>query len=108
MGSPAASSPFKRLPKSSRPRITRYRGCATNTSSPPRTIVRVKAALARRPDTRVLTVAYRDAVADPLAAAKKLNEFLGGGLDLDRMVRSVDSRLHRNRNPAGIAPVQGG
>jgi len=70
--------------------------------------VRVKAALARRPDTRVLTVAYRDAVADPLAAAKKLNEFLGGGLDLDRMVRSVDSRLHRNRNPAGIAPVQGG
>jgi hypothetical protein len=69
-----------------------------------RTIVRVKAALARRPETSVLTVAYRDAVADPLAVAKKVNEFLGGGLDLDAMARSVDSRLHRNRNLATPGP----
>jgi predicted AlkP superfamily phosphohydrolase/phosphomutase/tetratricopeptide (TPR) repeat protein len=62
-----------------------------------RTMVRVKAMLARRPDTQVLSVGYRDAVADAAAVSEKVNAFLGGGLDAGKMTASVDPTLHRNR-----------
>ena len=62
-----------------------------------RTTVRVKAMLARRPGTQVLSVGYRDAVADAAAVAEKLNVFLDGGLDIEKMAASVDPSLHRNR-----------
>jgi len=62
-----------------------------------RTTVRVKAMLARRPGTRVLSVGYRDAIFDAAAVAAKVNEFLGGGLDVGKMAASVDPSLHRNR-----------
>ncbi len=62
-----------------------------------RTTVRVKAMLARRPGTQVLSVGYRDAVADAAAVAEKVNQFLGGGLDVEKMAASVDPSLHRNR-----------
>ena len=62
-----------------------------------RTVVRVKAALARRPGTQVLSVGYREAVNDARAVAEKVSAFLGGGLDVGKMAASVDPGLHRNR-----------
>ena len=62
-----------------------------------RTMVRVRAALARRPGTCVLSVRYRDAIADPQAVADKVSDFLGGGRDVNRMASSVDPALHRNQ-----------
>jgi predicted AlkP superfamily phosphohydrolase/phosphomutase/tetratricopeptide (TPR) repeat protein len=62
-----------------------------------RTVVRVKAALARRPGTRVLSVGYREAVSDARGVAERVSAFLGGGLDVEKMAASVDPGLHRNR-----------
>lgn len=62
-----------------------------------RTTVRVKAALARRPATQTLNVGYRDAIRNARAVAEKVNEFLGGCLDVEKMAASVDPGLHRNR-----------
>ena len=62
-----------------------------------RTMARVKAMLARRPGTQLLVVEHGEAIADPLSAAGKVNEFLGGGLDVAKMAAAVDPVLHRNR-----------
>jgi tetratricopeptide (TPR) repeat protein len=62
-----------------------------------RTVVRVKAALARRPGTQVLSVGYRAAVSDARAVAERVNAFLGGGFDVAKMAASVDPGLHRNK-----------
>ena len=44
-----------------------------------------------------LPVRYDEAIRDPRAFAQRLNSFLGGQLNVDRMVEVVDSRLYRNR-----------
>jgi predicted AlkP superfamily phosphohydrolase/phosphomutase/tetratricopeptide (TPR) repeat protein len=62
-----------------------------------RTLNRVKAMLARRPNTRTLMLDYRMAVSNPCATAEQVNHFLGGGLDETAMVSAVDPGLHRNR-----------
>jgi hypothetical protein len=40
---------------------------------------------------------HSEAIADPLGAAGRVNEFLGGGLDVAKMAAAVDPALHRNR-----------
>lgn len=45
----------------------------------------------------VLYVAYHDVVADPNAQAVRINEFLGGQLDVDSMAAVSDSMLYRQR-----------
>jgi hypothetical protein len=62
-----------------------------------RTLSRLKAMLARRPATQLLVIDHAAAIADPLAAAEKLNNFLGGSLDPARMAAAIDPVLHRNR-----------
>ena len=37
------------------------------------------------------------AISDALAAAERINTFLGGGLDLARMATAVEPALHRMR-----------
>jgi hypothetical protein len=44
-----------------------------------------------------LMVSYRDALDDPLDQAKKINHFLGGGYDSEKMAAAVDPQLYRNR-----------
>ena len=44
-----------------------------------------------------IEINYADVVADPLRGARRLNDFLGGWLDVERMVAAVDPRLYRNR-----------
>ena len=45
----------------------------------------------------VLYLDFADVVADPETAANRINEFLGGGLDVEAMAMQVDPNLYRNR-----------
>ncbi len=50
----------------------------------------------------VLYLDYRAVVADPRAAAERMNAFLGDRLDLGKMIGAVDESLYRNRRqPSG-------
>ena len=62
-----------------------------------KTLARVKAMLARRPQTALLIMDHAFAIANPTAAAAQINEFLGGTLDTAKMAAAVDPKLHRNR-----------
>ncbi len=44
-----------------------------------------------------LPVRYDEAIREPRAFAERLNGFLGGHLNVDRMVAVVDNKLYRNR-----------
>lgn len=62
-----------------------------------RTMARIKTMLAKRPATEVLTLEYAKAVADPAGTVARVNEFLGGGFDVEEMAAVIDPALHRNR-----------
>lgn len=49
-----------------------------------------------RPNLHILDISYNDAVANPEAVAKTVNDFIGG-LDTNAMSQIVDSSLYRNR-----------
>jgi hypothetical protein len=57
----------------------------------------VKRWLARNPNAWVLYLQHREVLHDPRAAAVAINEFLGGRLDVEAMVRAVDPALYRQR-----------
>jgi hypothetical protein len=62
-----------------------------------RELARAEAWLRSRPHIPVLELFYPDVVADPPAAARALDTFLGGDLDTDAMARTVAPHLHRQR-----------
>lgn len=53
-----------------------------------------------QPQFEVLELQYKDVIDNPTAQAEKINEFLGGKLDVAAMTRAVDRGLYRNRAPA--------
>ncbi len=50
-----------------------------------------------RPTMSMLAIDYREMVEDPMTQAQKINTFLGGRLDVSKMVAVVDHNLYRNR-----------
>jgi len=58
---------------------------------------RVKASLAVRPATQLLVIRHADAMRDPRGTAQRLNQFLDGGLDTEKMAAAIDRALYRNR-----------
>jgi hypothetical protein len=50
-----------------------------------------------RPNFEALYVDYSKVVADPAQEAKRIADFVGGGLDAERMAAAVDGSLYRNR-----------
>ncbi|MDX1503060.1 MAG: sulfotransferase family protein [Thermoanaerobaculia bacterium] len=58
---------------------------------------RARYLLKRAPHFDLLELDYAQVVGDPVTAARQLDEFLGGGLDVDRMAAVVDPALYRNR-----------
>ncbi|MCX8044169.1 MAG: sulfotransferase [Desulfobacterota bacterium] len=46
---------------------------------------------------RMLPVQYAAMITDPLKTAEKINQFLGGGLDVQAMAAAVDPTLYRNK-----------
>lgn len=57
----------------------------------------VEAWLAKQPNMGVMYVSYNEMLTDPTTQAEAVNDFLGGGLDLEKMVGVVDPKLYRNR-----------
>lgn len=64
-------------------------------------LLQVEQWLASQANVSVLYVHYTDLVTAPEAQAKKLNDFLGLGLDVAKMAEVVDPHLYRNREKAG-------
>jgi hypothetical protein len=60
-------------------------------------LAQVERFMAARSCFRVLPVQYREAVADPAAAAARVAELVGRPLDHAAMVEAVDGSLYRNR-----------
>lgn len=56
------------------------------------------------PHLERLELRYAEVVADPRRAAERMNAFLGGRLDVDKMVEAVDPQLYRNRAEKLAAP----
>ncbi|MDX2438695.1 MAG: sulfotransferase domain-containing protein [Acidobacteriota bacterium] len=50
-----------------------------------------------RSNFETLYVNYADVVSDPLNQARLMAEFVGGGLDVEKMAAAVDGSLYRNR-----------
>ena len=60
-----------------------------------------------RPYFEALYLDYANVVAEPVQAARRVADFVGGGLDPERMVAAVDGSLYRNRRTAdGAVAVQ--
>jgi hypothetical protein len=57
--------------------------------------------IAGQPNVECLYVSYNEALARPREHASRVNEFLGGALDVEAMIAVVDHALHRQRNPRG-------
>jgi Sulfotransferase domain len=58
---------------------------------------RARYALKKRPWFESIELHYSEVVADPEAQARRVNEFLGGSLDVVKMAEAVDPNLYRNR-----------
>lgn len=57
----------------------------------------VNAWIAKQPNVEVLYVNYNTMIADPLDSLGKVNEFLGGGMDVNVMAGVVNRELYRER-----------
>jgi hypothetical protein len=60
-------------------------------------IVRTRLLCRKRRNFALIEVQYRATVEDPARTARRVNEFLGGGLDEAAMGRAVDESLYRTR-----------
>lgn len=60
-------------------------------------MIDTKVFLRRKPNYELLEMHYHEVVANPIDSAKKVNEFLGGGLSVHSMATVVDPSLYRNR-----------
>ena len=62
-----------------------------------RHVVRVEAWIAQQPNVDVVYVEYGKILSEPLREAERVNEFLDGTFDVDRMAEVVDPSLYRQR-----------
>lgn len=53
--------------------------------------------IAAQKNFSILPVDYKDMIASPKSQCEKINNFLGGVLDIDASVEAVDPSLYRNR-----------
>ena len=62
-----------------------------------RHLLQVKMLVSRNPNFEMLEVDHREAIQDARAVAEKVNAFLGGRYDVEKMAAAVDRSLYRNR-----------
>ena len=65
-------------------------------------VSQVEGWLREQPNMQVLYVHYGDILADPENEARRINDFLGGDLQVERMAEAVDPDLYRNRQDAQV------
>lgn len=63
-----------------------------------RHLAKVRAEIAERSEIGVLDVCYRDVIHRAEAEARRIADFLGGGLDVAAMARAVEGDLYRQRS----------
>ncbi len=51
----------------------------------------------RQPNVEILYVSYNAMLENPREYAEQVNRFLGGGLDVEKMIAAVDKALYRQR-----------
>ena len=61
-----------------------------------RSVAQVEAMLVGRASTQLLVIEHRAAISEPISTARRINEFLGGGLDERKMAAAIEPALHRN------------
>jgi len=66
---------------------------------------KVQSMLEKEPRFEVLFINHRDILTNPVDASRKINQFLGGHLDEDKLAVVVDSALYRNRAALLERPV---
>ncbi len=59
-----------------------------------RTLARVKAMLARRPQTQLLVLDHAAVLSNPLLTAESVNSFLDNGLNEEKMASAIERDLH--------------
>jgi hypothetical protein len=64
-------------------------------------VSQVESWLREQPNIQVLYEHYSDILADPEKEARRINDFLGGRLQVERMAEAVDPDLYRNRRNTG-------
>jgi hypothetical protein len=53
--------------------------------------------LSNQPSMQILYISYNDSLDEPEDCAEKVNSFLGGGMDIEKMMQVVDPSLYRQR-----------
>ena len=53
--------------------------------------------LGEQPDIETIHVSYNETLDDPETSAERVVAFLGGGLDIEKMMQVVDPKLYRQR-----------
>jgi len=62
------------------------------------TIKKAKSWANEQQNVDILFISYQDAINNPTAIAKKVNDFLGGSLKKENMIKAVDKKLYRNKS----------
>jgi len=60
-------------------------------------LVKIDEWLEGRENMPVISVNYKDVIEEPAEQCRRVNEFLGGMLDVEKMQTAVDGSLYRNR-----------
>lgn len=58
--------------------------------------------LGKQPHLQTLFVRYNELMANPIEETRRVNAFLGGGLDKGKMLDAIDPALYRNRAENGL------
>jgi hypothetical protein len=60
-------------------------------------LLKIKRLIKGAPHFECLELEYKQTIENPRGTAERINEFLGGNLDVDKMTGVVDEQLYRNR-----------
>lgn len=60
-------------------------------------LLQIQTWLQKKSNFEVLFVTYHEVITDPASHAARIDDFLDGNLDTDKMIAAVDASLHRNR-----------
>lgn len=69
-------------------------------------LIEIEAWLSERKNFKTLYINYEDVLKQPQETAENIQEFLGRGLNIDNMIKSVDPSLYRQRGTGMSAGIE--